>query len=77
MSPHRRRVSAASAWITLVITNAIKLAGLIFAVRELLTERDPYVIGACIVMMSGVQGLEDALVRFAERFFAMPEKPDR
>ena len=65
-----RRQEGFAAWSTLVITNSIKLCGLVFAVRELAGARDPYVIGACIVMMSGVQGLEDALVRVAERFFS-------
>lgn len=59
---------------TLIITNVIKLAGLVLAVREMLTVRDPYVMGVCVVMMSGVQGLEPALVAFAERLFAVEKE---
>jgi hypothetical protein len=54
---------------TLIITNMIKVAGLALAVREMLTRRDPVVIAACVTMMSGVQGLEQVVVSFFERFF--------
>lgn len=55
---------------TLLITNLIKLAGLALAVREMLSaQRDPVVIATCVVMMSGVQGLEEALVVFFDRLF--------
>lgn len=54
---------------TLVITNLIKIGGLIFGARELLTDQDPYVIAACVVMMSGVQGLEQAIILFIDRLF--------
>lgn len=54
---------------TLIITNMIKVAGLVLAVREMLTRRDPVVIAACVTMMSGVQGLEQVVVSFFERFF--------
>jgi len=55
---------------TLVVTNLIKLGGLALAIREMLSpHRDPIVIAACVVMMSGVQGLEQALIVFFERFF--------
>jgi hypothetical protein len=55
---------------TLVVTNLIKLAGLGLAIREMLNpQRDPVVIAACVVMMSGVQGVEQALVVFFDKFF--------
>lgn len=56
---------------TLVVTNTIKLAGLVVGVNEMLTTRNMGVVAACIVMMSGVQGLEDAVVLFFQRFFGL------
>lgn len=56
---------------TLILTNAIKLGGFVMAMREMATTRDPVVLGVCVVMMSGVQGLEDVLVTFLERFFGV------
>jgi hypothetical protein len=61
--------SGTTARSTLIITNMIKLGGLIFGVRELLTTRDPLVLGACLMMMSGLHSLEQAIVKAAERFF--------
>lgn len=59
---------------TLIITNLIKVTGLGLAVREILTERDPVVIATCVVMMSGAQGIEQALIGFLEKFLEHPEK---
>jgi hypothetical protein len=54
---------------TLIVTNLIKLGGLVLGVKELLSTRDPYVLGVCLLMMSGLHSFEQALVRAAERFF--------
>lgn len=59
---------------TLIITNLIKVTGLGLAVREILTQRDPVVIATCVVMMSGAQGIESALIAFLEKFLASPQK---
>lgn len=71
---NKRQEGGSARKSTLVITNAIKLVGLGFGVKELLTTRDPYIVGACIVMMSGVQGLEQAIIKFAETFFGIDRK---
>jgi hypothetical protein len=54
---------------TLIVTNLIKLGGLVFGAIELATTREPFVLGVCILMMSGLHSFEQALVRMAERFF--------
>jgi hypothetical protein len=54
---------------TLIVTNLIKLGGLVFGAIELATTREPFVLGVCILMMSGLHSFEHALVRMAERFF--------
>jgi hypothetical protein len=54
---------------TLVVTNLIKLGGLIWGSIELATTKDPLILGMCILMMSGLHSFEQALVRMAERFF--------
>jgi hypothetical protein len=59
---------------TLLITNLIKVTGLGLAVREILTDRDPVVIATCVVMMSGAQGVEQALIAFLEKFLGNPGK---
>jgi hypothetical protein len=42
---------------------------LVFGAIELATTREPFVLGVCILMMSGLHSFEQALVRMAERFF--------
>jgi hypothetical protein len=64
-----RAPSNGTARSTLVITNLIKLGGLIWGSVELATTKDPLVLGVCILMMSGLHSFEQALVRMAERFF--------
>jgi hypothetical protein len=54
---------------TLIVTNLIKLGGLIWGSVELATTKDPLILGMCILMMSGLHSFEQALVRMAERFF--------
>jgi hypothetical protein len=54
---------------TLVVTNLIKLGGLVLGVKELVTTRDPFVLGVCLMMMSGLHSFEQAIVKAAERFF--------
>jgi hypothetical protein len=41
----------------------------VFGAIELATTREPFVLGVCILMMSGLHSFEQALVRMAERFF--------
>lgn len=55
---------------TLIITNTMKLAGLVVFVREAFTAKEAIVMGICAVMMAGVQALEQVAVVFIERFFA-------
>lgn len=53
---------------TLVVTNIIKLGGLVLAMREgLQTEVRPVVLGVAAFMMAGAQGVENFLLRFFER----------
>jgi hypothetical protein len=54
---------------TLIVTNLIKLGGLVLGVKELMTTRDPFVLGVCLMMMSGLHSFEQAIVKAAERFF--------
>jgi hypothetical protein len=54
---------------TLIVTNLIKLGGLALGVKELMTTRDPFVLGVCLMMMSGLHSFEQAIVKAAERFF--------
>lgn len=55
---------------TLVLTNTIKVVGLVFAAREMLTGKDPVVLVLCGLMMSGAEGLERVLLGFFEGFFS-------
>jgi hypothetical protein len=68
-TPARNGSGGATARSTLVITNLIKLGGLVFGAIELATTKDPLILGVCILMMSGLHSFEQALVRMAERFF--------
>jgi hypothetical protein len=61
-------------WSTLVITNAIKVTGLVFAARELATTKDMGVLIVCVVMMSGAQSLEQVLIAFLQRFLGVTPK---
>jgi hypothetical protein len=45
------------------------LGGLVLGVKELMTTRDPFVLGVCLMMMSGLHSFEQAIVKAAERFF--------
>lgn len=50
----------------LIVTNLIKLGGLVAALNEMLirTELRPSALGVCAVMMAGGQGLESFLSAF-------------
>jgi hypothetical protein len=61
--------SGTTARSTLIVTNLIKLGGLVLGVKELMTTRDPFVLGVCLMMMSGLHSFEQAIVKAAERFF--------
>lgn len=61
---------------TLIITNLIKMAGAVLCVREMLMTKDIAVMAVCVLMMGGVQSLENAVVLFAERLFAMPPRSE-
>lgn len=64
-------------WLTLIVTNLIKLGGLGIAGYEIFVvpSPKPVVIVLSAFMMAGAQGVEDAAIRFVERFFGMPPKP--
>lgn len=66
---HEKRVIKS----TLVITNAIKLTGLVLFVEEWVSGADPFRLALCVVLMSGIQGLEQAVVVFIQKFFGVGE----
>jgi hypothetical protein len=61
---------------TLFITNMIKLAGLVFAVNELLIrgEMRPIAVGVAALCMAGAQVSEDVLLGIIDSFFGRKDR---
>lgn len=57
--------------MTLIVTNLIKLAGLVLAVDEVLVQPQPraLVLGVAAFMMAGAQFSEEAVLLALGRFF--------
>ena len=60
-------------WLALIVTNAIKLGGLVVALDEILVQpiAKPLPLVVAVVMMTGAQSVEEAVFHFVERFFGV------
>lgn len=74
----RRPVRRAARSSTLIITNSVKVLGLLIAVREVLRpQRDEAVLALAAFMMSGAQLSEELFLGIIERFLgsSQPTEP--
>lgn len=73
MNEQRRSpVSGAARGTTLLVTNLIKLAGVVVAVNEAFTTRDAVVLATAAFMMAGAQASENVLLAVLDRILRAP-----
>lgn len=56
----------------LFVTNVIKVSGLVIAIHEAFTNRDPVVLGLAAFMLAGAQISEELVIAFINSFFGKP-----
>lgn len=69
---------ASTRLITLLVTNAIKLAGVYVAVHEIVSQATPRALelGVAVFMMTGAQVTEEAILNLAGKMFGGKEGKD-
>lgn len=58
-------------WLTLIVTNAVKLTGIAIAIHEAFTKSNPSatILALAAFMMAGAQISEDAILRMISHMF--------
>lgn len=78
MAPPRRESGSGLRGTTLLITNLIKLGGLVVAIHEALTAKDAVVMATATFMMAGAQASEGLVLAVIDRILprSPPEPPE-